>query len=339
MSFVKERNFIVCYDGAIKMGAWNITNGHWIGKSGKEVTGVPHCFRYDNLRAYDNSESDFLGSVINFYRDNFHNNFYGMNLGQRFEQLISLKIIPNRVSDLYDETPLTKDVVKYINETCHGVYRTHMIKDFITKNKYNALLDGKPEWYKTIFVSLIQNYPYEYLKTMLNRCLTEKVNWFWGEYFSISSMTSIIQEYYDCCMTLYNEVKVMPNVLSNLAHLKALREEYKNAHYNEILQKNNDMPWLYFEDNNFIVRPILSREAFHYEGEAQHNCVERLYMEKVFNNSTYIVTVRRKSEPDKAYITCEVTKDHKINQYYAACNHYPSEDGMAIAFKKKYELF
>ena len=80
---------------------------------------------------------------------------------------------------------------------------------------------------------------------------------------------------------MYGEVKVTPNLLSNYAHINALYKDYINAHYDEILKRNNDLPALYFQYGDYEARPLLSREAFHEEAENQHNCVERLYMEKL----------------------------------------------------------
>ena len=124
--------------------------------------------------------------------------------------------------------------------------------------------------------------------------------------------------------------------MTKYAVLKYLEKEYRNAHYNEELAKYNDKKWLYYENDTFVVKPLLTKEDFHNEGEAQRNCVERLYMEKVYKGHTHVVTVRRKTDPDKSYITCEVTNNGLIYQYLAFGNSTP-KDAAATSFKKEYQ--
>ena len=92
-------------------------------------------------------------------------------------------------------------------------------------------------------------------------------------------------------------------------------------HYNDGLKKHNDLSWLYYENDKFIVKPLLTKEEFHAETQAQHNCVERIYMERVFNGVTHIVVVRKKDQPDTSLITCEVSNDRNIIQYLKAWNN------------------
>ena len=91
-----------------------------------------------------------------------------------------------------------------------------------------------------------------------------------------------------------------------------------------------------YENDTFVVKPLLTKEDFHKEGEAQRNCVERLYMEKVYEGHTHVVTVRLKTNPDKSYITCEVTNNGLIYQYLAFGNETPNDEA-AKNFKKEYQ--
>ena len=76
--------------------------------------------------------------------------------------------------------------------------------------------------------------------------------------------------------------------------------------------QNSKLHALQFEDDNFIVRvPLTSAEVID-EGVAQHNCVSRLYLPCLIDHSLHIVFVRRKSDPETSYITCEVRNDGSI---------------------------
>ena len=103
-------------------------------------------------------------------------------------------------------------------------------------------------------------------------------------------------------------------------------EKYEEENYNKKLKENNDKPFLYFEDETYIVRPLLTQEDFHYEATGQNNCVESMYMDDVSRGETYIVCVRLKSNPDKTYITCEVLHDGSIEQFLRKNNDSPDDD-------------
>lgn len=92
---------------------------------------------------------------------------------------------------------------------------------------------------------------------------------------------------------------------------------------------------LLFEDDTFKVIIPTTTEEFQAEGDAQHNCVYSMYLEKCIKNTTHVVFVRRKDALNKSYITCEVDKRGNIVQYLGQYNNWVS-DPDAIAFKKRY---
>jgi hypothetical protein len=335
MEFKKERNFIVAYDGVIKLGAWDISNGSFIGKSGKPVKSVPSCFTYKNLPSWRRGTND-LAYAIYWYRTNLSDNYTEV-MGAHFEQLLSLGLFPNSTNSLCDKLNLNKKIVEYLKEKNQGYYDSIMVARYLALIQYEQYINTLPDWGKEVFSDLLRNdIPADYIKTALNRVIHEHVDAFYKTQYIVSgSIFNVLKDYYDISMKLFNKVEVEKNFLSKYAVLKYLAEEYKNKHYNEELAKNNDKPWLYYENETFIVKPILTKEDFHIEGEAQRNCVERMYMEKVYKGQTHVVTIRRKSDPDKSYITCEVCNDGRIWQYLARCNETPKEQD-ARNFKAEY---
>ena len=343
MIFKKERNLIVAYSCNEFMGAWNITTGEFIGKRHKTVKNTPQGFTYDNLPDWCEREkhiSYLYGCAVRLYRENMNDYrrvIYTQTIGNRFEQLLSVGLIPRSLSELLNNITLNKDIINFVKENCNGVYCKADVENFIIKKQYENYLNNLPSWAQQIFTYLMQsNIDFNYVKTAINRVINEHVNNFFDcEYTMINKISKIIQEYYDISMKIYDKVEVKRNFLTEYANLKYLHNEYKNIHYNEELKKNNDKPYLYFENEWFIARPILTKEEFHNEGESQHNCVERMYMEKVYNGETNIVVVRRKDSPNQSFITCEV-KNERIIQYLERCNNHVNNVG-AISFKVEYQ--
>lgn len=345
MNFVKERNFIVAYDCSLKVGAWDIISGQFIGKSGKPVKSIPQCFTYNNLPSWlhGNNDNLLLGYAVKWFRTEFCSNYsynaYNRHCGENLECLLSVGLFPNSVSTLNSKIILNKDVVNYVKTELNYNYDSIRVQRYLAKKKFQQYCDTLPDWAKEVFTVLItDNIPYDYLKTMFSRIISERADMLYTGYNKKSEMRRLIENYYSISMNLYGKVEVEKNILTKYAILKYLDEEYKNAHYNEVLNKNNNKPWLYYENETFIVKPILTKEDFHNEGERQHNCVERLYMEKVYEGSTHIVTVRRKSDPNVNYITCEVSKRGNIVQYLAAFNRSVT-DNDAINFKREYAIY
>lgn len=79
---------------------------------------------------------------------------------------------------------------------------------------------------------------------------------------------------------------------------------------------------LSFEKDNFIVIVPTTSDEFVQEANAQNNCVNSWYKERVANKETHIVFVRKKSNPSKSYITCEVSNNGYIKQFLLANNRY-----------------
>lgn len=93
---------------------------------------------------------------------------------------------------------------------------------------------------------------------------------------------------------------------------------------------------LSFESGDYqIVIPEEPKDLIR-EGNEMFHCVGQ-YIDKVANGKTLIVFVRKKANPNKCYITCEVSpKSGKIGQYFLAhdCHISKRED---IDFKKEYQ--
>lgn len=85
---------------------------------------------------------------------------------------------------------------------------------------------------------------------------------------------------------------------------------------------------LFFEDDNYIVLIPTTADEFKREADYQHNCVFRVYYPKVLDCETHVVFIRKKSDIDTSYITCEVNNEGKIIQYLGRYNKLPKEESI-----------
>ena len=117
---------------------------------------------------------------------------------------------------------------------------------------------------------------------------------------------------------------------------KRTYEQRKNELLDAGIRKNQlARPALAFENDTFeVVIPTTNAELVA-EGENQHNCVGG-YGRRIAEGTGYVVFIRRKSDPTKAYITCDIFTDGTINQYLTKYN-YDVHDTDAVAFKTAYQ--
>jgi hypothetical protein len=60
-------------------------------------------------------------------------------------------------------------------------------------------------------------------------------------------------------------------------------------------------------------------------------------MDKVFDGKTYIVGIRKKSDPDTPYITCEVNKESKLIWQYLRKNNDSANGAAEREFHNLYQ--
>lgn len=328
MEYRKETHFIVAYDANEKMkGKWDILTNKYIGVKGGVLKSRPNAFTISVVVAY---MDNILQSAFRFlqYADKWHP--FTPQYGQKIEEIISVGLT---IADdwslwrdfLNDKQKLNKDYVQYIKDNYHGIYSRSSIQGYSTYKKYKDIIDkcdDHKDWAMSILHDIGEKVPRDFVKGMILRGIHEKVFWARTAY----DFARIINHWYDYVTAMGDKLEVKHNILTNYVILQWLYEEYKNSHYDENLKHYNDKAWLYFEDDNYVVAPLLTRKQFHIEAEAQQNCVERLYMERVAEGKTHVVGIRRKSQPDVPYITCEVALDGDIVQYLLKYNNYPYKD-------------
>lgn len=125
-------------------------------------------------------------------------------------------------------------------------------------------------------------------------------------------------------------------------------KNFKTAHdkvtaeYNAMLQKEQkkrnrkanakfkkrlrELEGMCFKTNDYIIRPLRSKEEFVNEGKNNRNCVGS-YFERALSGSTNIFVIRHAEFPDVSFVTVELNKAmNKILQCYSAGNSIPPQD-------------
>lgn len=120
--------------------------------------------------------------------------------------------------------------------------------------------------------------------------------------------------------------------LANRAY-QTHKAEIDNKKIVEHLSKHN----FNFEDDKFTVVVPQTSNDFKTEAFHQNNCVYNLYLPKVVEGRTNVVFIRKKSNPTKPYITCEVTRNGNIYQYLLANNNSVKKDTDEYAFKLAFQ--
>ena len=95
---------------------------------------------------------------------------------------------------------------------------------------------------------------------------------------------------------------------------------------------------LFFEDDNYTILIPTTADEFKREADYQRNCVFRIYYPKVLDCETHVVFIRKKSDIDTPYITCEVNNEGEIIQYLAKCNQGVTEES-ATEFYLSYQHY
>lgn len=120
------------------------------------------------------------------------------------------------------------------------------------------------------------------------------------------------------------DVKKEIEHIEEMYRLWCVREDAKS------LKELNLEQYLFEDDELMVTLPTCAQDLIDC-GNELNNCVGRFgYWEKMVRNHTcVIVFVKRKSDPDKHYVCCEITRGHannlRINQFYTTNNARPRD--------------
>ena len=324
MDYRKEKNLLIAFDGEVIKARYDWNTNICYGVKGNELKGISPAFR--------NSTYDRMITSIRWIRSHLSGQVLSLAL-DRWERLASVGLYTSDhdllTDDTYDFPSLKKDFVQYLKSQFDGEL-THYAQDrftYASTSEYQMLSQRNRNQIDCMIRNNQWELPIEWTIKALLRLQLEDY-----EYAFISNNPMyVLETYYSQCQTLGQEIPVIAKnfliVICKTAHMYHI---WKNEHMNENLKQYNDIKELYYENDTYIVRPLITAEQFHEEATAQSNCVERLYMEPVAQGKTHVVVIRRKDAPEKSLVTCEISNDWHIIQYYAKYNYTPNRPEMAF---------
>jgi len=332
MDYRKEKNLLIAFDGEVIKAQYDWNTNICYGVKGNELKGISQAFH-----------GSTYGCMITSVRW-IYNHLSGETLSlalDRWERLASVGLYTSDHDLLTDETydfpNLKKDFVQHLKNEFNGeLTRYSSILYPYTQMQEYQMLNNLHQVQITEMVKGSQyDMPVEWTIKALLRLQLEDYQYLSGYFMSEWSM---LEKYYHMCVKMGQENPVITkNFLTTICKAFHMHDIWQKAHINDNLKRCNDLKELYYENDTYIVFPLITAEQFHEEAQAQANCVERLYMEKVANGHTHVVVIRRKDTPKKSLITCEITNNWRINQYYAKYNYAPAEPEMR--FKKELQSY
>jgi hypothetical protein len=140
-----------------------------------------------------------------------------------------------------------------------------------------------------------------------------------GKLWEYECSVSNLIRYFNYCRIMEVEPKKVNNFMREYCETKATYERKKAEYDDKRLRANYEKHKAAFEFayGNYVVVLPQSGQDIVAEGQNMHHCVGS-YVNRVVENSCYIVFIRHKDTPDKCYLTCQVHTNGEIGQYYLA---------------------
>lgn len=249
-----------------------------------------------------------LGRIAEFcYRNNFKLDKNGVKV--LTEALFNMENDNGKIHDL-DDYSLSKEIAK-ISYGDLPEEITRFIADATPSMRKYIVEDIQ----KIIFRFEHENWDY------LNKIYND--NNFIGRY---------VCRYIELCNLLHRE-----RTYKNLYQSICMMEKEKDLLADKMCLEYQKKELLFFENEDFTVLIPTTADEFKEEADYQQSCVFRLYYPRVKEFKTHIVFIRKKSNINTPYITCEVNNKGKIVQYLTRFNKHVIDDNakmFGIAYQK-----
>ena len=148
-------------------------------------------------------------------------------------------------------------------------------------------------------------------------------------------LSYVLYEFCNCCdilniqpekgnfLKLFQQYKETARIEKEKVDVEKLKAFYERA-----------ISKLFYENDEYTVVIPTSPADFKSEAEQQENCVYRSYLPCVLQEQTYVVFIRKKSDVNKSFITCEVSLAGQIRQFYYKYNEDATENSFYLEYCK-----
>ena len=345
MSMVeKNKNlFVITLDNG-KQTYFNFADGHTYGVSGKPIV----RFNAEAKKILKEEEdNDFLALYFTQKSYSWSNfgNVRNWSIGM-VETIYSLynnrysSRICGRIADFCYSTnyELNKSGVKLLTEALKSFENEdgQIYSLWISDLKLRILTLSHPEIPSDIIdliavvPTTIQEIIFEDVKKIMFRF--EHENWNYLDIGGHDSVARYLVKYIQLCELLHHE-----RTYKNLYLSVCMMEKEKELMADTLCADYQKNASLFFEDENFTILIPTTAKEFKNEADYQRNCVFNLYYPKVRECKTHVVFVRKKSNIDTPFITCEVNNQGKIIQFLGRFNQSVADNEQAMFFRYNYE--
>lgn len=195
-------------------------------------------------------------------------------------------------------------------------------QDFLIKNKINLENPYLTEEVIQFVKGMNNGYTPKQIKFLINVLTYGRL---YDSFYSIQDLgiyrlKSVLRKYLELCELLEADFDEK-NPIKHLGLLNVLYQQRKDELMGKKLEtvQMRKKEALTFEWGEYFVKIPTTVEEFRKEGENNRNCVAG-YTNYVSNGDCFVVFIRKKDEPDKSVITCEISMNGSIRQFNAYCN-------------------
>lgn len=342
----KEKNIITYTISEGKNYIFDINSLIFYGLSGKPLKRLP-----SEVKAYTNSESLIIRMARYMFDSVSPTEFTSWqkrivladkltSMGYTSKDLNEHTVCAyaNAINNSYLGVVLTEKVIlNFVKERIENNLPTDIgyLYEILREEQFSKIIKIEiSEKDKAVIRNLVDDFSTEQLK-LIAHWLVRGFGWFYN--YNEYDIKRKLRDFFDRAKWLeYQPTK--DDVLKQMVVVNKNYELRKTEIDNKRLAENQTRVNLNFENDEFIIIVPTTKEEFEFEGNSQHNCVFTSYLNSVINDRTNVVFVRKKSDIEHSYITCEVTKRGRINQYLGKCNSWVTE-ASAVEFEKQYQAY
>lgn len=325
--YTKERNIITFHiDGVNGNYRFDLATGQFFGLKG---TAVKTCQKassiriiLQNCRGYHGGWSNLeraMYSMFNTIQTAHYPHYVGILRGA--ERLDAIDFT-GRITDIDSFAFIDEHfshLTKYIREVNTDIddFRFYQFRDWVLFEEAKKELGGLAEHLT----------PEIYHKVKINIPNITKEEWSVAIYYLIRGKyweyerhdISTLVRYFTMCRAMEKQPQKVNNFMREYIETEREYELRKIEFDNNRIRENYKLheKALNFTFGEFSVVFPTSAQDIIDEGSNMHHCVGS-YVNRVIENNTYIVFIRKTETPDQCYLTCQVDLDGNIRQYYLA---------------------
>lgn len=333
----KDKNLVKFYvDLSKKPYILNFTDGTIIGLSGRTLTALPQLtLSFDNEHIENRQYYSMLRQLNRIHKEHWQ---LFLSLAEKMSAVGCLEYVDITNWQLESEENLEELVRAYIKQVWNkkanvswNCWLQKQKKCKIIKDSHYLVNEETTQFFEEYGISVpLSNIRWKILKDIIETTLIPLSH---ITYLTIGRIIEKFQENLALLGITLDEKK--NHYIKYIDEIGDLAEIERNKENNEKIKETmmKHSKWWEYEDEHFCIKTPTSVKDIKEEGERQRNCVGRLYTQSVVNGNTQIIFIRKKENSEKSYITCEVTPNGNIIQYFLACNRYVETESIEEQFR------